>query len=273
MGAVRSTTLLRSYCRLPAYFVLTFCLFCDIACKPKETSTPQPVIPTHLQNAVVLCFHDVGRSGRYAIPLADFNAILDRLGEFRVVSLADWVNGLNPEDKRRRVVLTFDDGYAAHRELVLPELEKRGLGATFFFYADQLQRDKKWLSLTAAADAAFDFGSHSWSHALLRDVGYDAMFRELYLARTFMEGLTRKRIASFAWPYGYYSDEGLKAAQSAGFSYQVSVDYRIATRADILRVIPRYTVFGKKPVDQVRQILSAFQKEKPAGSDPGRRLK
>jgi hypothetical protein len=92
-----------------AYFrYLAFCLFLVTHCKPKERAPA--ALPAHLETAAVLCFHDVGREGRYAISMAGFNAILDLLDEYRVVSLADWVAGNNPEDSRMRVVLTFDDG-------------------------------------------------------------------------------------------------------------------------------------------------------------------
>ncbi|MBX3723401.1 MAG: polysaccharide deacetylase family protein [Turneriella sp.] len=246
---------------------LILSLIFALRCKSKEqTAAP---IPPHLQKAVVLCFHDItpgavrkGISGRYSVSLTDFREILDALSTYKIVSLRDWVEAKDPNDTRPRVVLTFDDGYAAHRELVLPELRRRQIGATFFFYADALRRDKKWY-LLAANEQAFDFGSHSWSHALLKDVGYDELFKELYLARGFLETATHKEIKSFAWPYGYYNPDALRAARSAGFAYQVSVDYRVATRDDIAKIIPRYTVFGKEPVAQVRQILGEFRAKMP----------
>ncbi len=244
--------------------VWALCLVLSTGCKPK--AQPAPAIPAHLRNAVVLCFHDVGRPGRYAITLDDFREILDNLAAFRVVSLKDWVDARNPEDLRPRIVMTFDDGYAAHREIVLPELVRRGFGATFYFYADQLQRDAAWRRL-AREQPAFDFGSHSWSHALLRDTPYDALFKELFLARNFLESTLGRKIESFAWPFGYYDTDGLKAARHAGFGYQVSVDYRIASREDIPRIIPRYTVFGKNPVEQVRQILDGYRQPGQARSD------
>jgi peptidoglycan/xylan/chitin deacetylase (PgdA/CDA1 family) len=246
------------------FCVLALCVVLGTGCKPKQQ--PAPAIPPHLKTAVVLCFHDVGRSGRYAITVEDFERVLDSLREFKVVSLKDWVDARNPEDIRQRVAITFDDGYTAHREIVLPELISRGFGATFYFYADQLERDAAWRRI-AREHPAFDFGSHSWSHALLRDVEYDALFKELYLARNFLESALGRKIESFAWPFGYYDGNGLKAAQHAGFGYQVSVDYRIASRDDIPKIIPRYTVLGKKPVEQVRQILDGYRH--PGQAPPG----
>lgn len=227
-------------------------------CKSKVETAVIP--PKSLEKALVLCFHDVGRRGRYAIPLDEFREILDELKEFRVTSLSDWVEMKNPGDFRPRVVLTFDDGYKAHRDIVLPELMSRGYGATFFFYANQLKADKKWQLIAQKNLPGFEFGSHSWSHALMREMPYDDIFRELYLAREFMAHSLMREAPGFAWPYGYYEPAGLAAAKSAGFAYQVSVDYRVATRSDIESVIPRYTVFGRNAVKQVRDIVTDFRR-------------
>lgn len=241
------------------------CLTLVIGCKSKEQ--PSVPLPAHLLKTVVLCFHDitedeVGKrlSQRYSVSLAHFRRILDDFAGFKVVSLSDWVEAKDPADIRPRVVLTFDDGYSAHRELVLPELTQRKMGATFFFYADQMKRDSIWRRI-AAERADFDFGSHSWSHALLKDTAHDSLFRELYLARTYLEEILHKDVKSFAWPYGYYDAEGVTAARNAGFTYQVSVDYRLATRGDIRGVIPRYTIFGKDPEAQVTQILGEYRQQ------------
>lgn len=227
-------------------------------CKSKVETAPSA--PQSLAKALVLCFHDVGRRGRYAIPLAEFREILDEFQEFRVTSLSDWIGMKNPEDLRPRVVLTFDDGYKAHREIVLPELKSRGYGATFFFYANQLKADRKWVAIAQQEAPEFEYGSHSWSHALMRDMPYDDIFRELYLAREFMAHTLKRETPAFAWPYGYYETPGIAAARSAGFAYQVSVDYRIASRSDIESVIPRYTVFGRNAVKQVKDIIADYRK-------------
>lgn len=253
--------------RLPAFcfvFGLCLCLLASTACKPKVVL---PAKNIKIPSAVVFCFHDIGYIGRYAVSEADFDAILTMLAGYRVLALEDWASGSFGDDTRPRVVLTFDDGYAAHREMVLPKLRQRGMGATFYFYSDQLARDEKWRSAMRGKDNAINFGSHSWSHALLRDLPYAQLFRELYLARTYLESVTGTKIKSFAWPYGYYEAAGVKAATDAGFTLQVSVDYRVATASDISRVIPRFTIYGRHPREQVRQILESFGQKKPKDSD------
>jgi peptidoglycan/xylan/chitin deacetylase (PgdA/CDA1 family) len=228
------------------------------ACKPKPEN--RAVLPHHMSKAVVLCFHDIGRRGRYALPLEEFREILNMFRDFRVVSLADWIDGRNAEDIRPRVVLTFDDGYAAHRKLVLPELASRNYGATFYFYAEQLKQDRVWQHI-ARTNPRIDFGSHSWTHRLMQDTPDDVNFKELYLSRAFMETSLNRLVTSFAWPYGYYTKLAVQTARNAGFKYQVSVDYRLATRDDILKVIPRYTIYGRNAREKVRQIIGDFRQK------------
>lgn len=237
--------------------ILCFSLIAGLSCKPKEPSRARPAVA---ERAVIFCFHDIGRTGRYAISLPDFRAILQALTSYRVVSLRDWIEGSHRDDLRRRVVLTFDDGYRAHRELVLPELTRHGYGGTFYFYNDQLSQDRIWQRLVQELPAGMEYGSHSWSHSSLQSAEPKELFRELYLSREHLEQLTGKNAVSFAWPYGAYNEGSAKAARAAGFQYLVSVDYRIALATDIDGIIPRYTVMGKHPLKQVKAILAQYEK-------------
>jgi len=237
-----------------SFLILIMSALISLACKAKEVATSAS------PDAVILCFHDIGREGRYAISEEDFTEILALLKGYAVTSLRDWLNAAIIA--KPHVVLTFDDGYAAHREIVLPHLARRGYGATFFFYTDQLKSDKKWQRLVRQKPSQFEFGSHSWSHRSMTEMPNDEMFRELYLARTFMENLTHETMTAFAWPYGAYDESGIAAAKNSGFQVQVSVDYRIAKSTDRNRVIPRFTVMGNNPVKQVREILRKYESDR-----------
>jgi len=234
------------------------CLMASPCCKPK-VDLPAQQIP----DAVILCFHDVGREGRYAISVDTFSAILDDLQPYRVVSAENWLQGKASGDNRKQVILTFDDGYRSHREIVLPELTRRRYGATFFFYNQQLNQDKKWRQLLKNLSADFEIGSHSWSHSTLTGLAGDQLFRELYLAREHLSEIYGRPAHSFAWPYGSWSPEAVKAAHAAGFGYLFSVDYRVARATDVPSVIPRYTVMGRGSREQVRSILAAFERPVP----------
>lgn len=241
-----------SYRFLRALFL---CLTASLCCKPKD-QLPSAPIP----DAVILCFHDVGREGRYAISFRTFSAILDDLQPYRVVSAADWLRGQKSGETKKKVILTFDDGYRSHREIVLPELMRRGYGATFFFYNEQLVQDKKWREMLKDLPNTFEIGSHSWSHSTLAYLSGAPLFRELYLAREHLTELAGKPSRAFAWPYGSWSPESVKAAHAAGFDYLYSVDYRVARSTDVPDVIPRYTVMGRGSREQVRSILAAFER-------------
>lgn len=239
--------------------ILLLSLTLSLGCKSKEEK--HGALPAA---AVILCFHDIGRSGRYAIERAVFENILDDLKPFRVVSVGDWIANSHNAERRSQVVLTFDDGYRSHREIVLPELLRRGYGATFFFYNDQLKSDQKWVRLLKDLPPIYDFGSHSWSHSSLSASSGKELFRELYLSREHLTSLTGKPTDIFAWPYGAWSETGAHAARAAGFRYLLSVDYRIASGRDVDGVIPRYTVMGSRAREQVRSILAKFAPAAPA---------
>lgn len=244
-----------SYRFLPG---LALSLSLALCCKPKVEFVAG-VSP----DAVILCFHDIGRVGRYAITFDTFSGILDDLKPYEVVSAGEWLRTPDANTTRKQVVLTFDDGYASHRDIVLPELRKRGYGATFFFYNEQLLGDKKWRAALKQLPAAYDIGSHSWSHSSLGEAPGAELFREIYLSREHLAQLAGKPTQLFAWPYGSWSEPSAGAARAAGFSYLFSVDYRVARAADIAKIIPRFTVMGSGSREQVRSILAEFERRIP----------
>jgi peptidoglycan/xylan/chitin deacetylase (PgdA/CDA1 family) len=237
---------------------LALSLSLSLCCKPKEE-----IAASSSPDVVILCFHDVGRVGRYAITFDTFSGILDDLKPYEVISAGDWLREGQARSTKKQVVLTFDDGYTSHREVVLPELSKRGYGATFFFYNEQLLNDKKWRVALKQLPAAFDIGSHSWSHSSLSESPSAELFRELYLAREHIAELAGNPTHLFAWPYGSWSEPSAEAARAAGFKYLFSVDYRLARAADIPKIIPRYTVMGSRSREQVRSILAEFERRTP----------
>ena len=66
--------------------------------------------------------------------VAEFADILDWIQRwFTVLPLSDAIARLRSDSlPARALAITFDDGYADNRKLALPELQRRGLSATFF---------------------------------------------------------------------------------------------------------------------------------------------
>jgi peptidoglycan/xylan/chitin deacetylase (PgdA/CDA1 family) len=129
------------------------------------------------RNALVLAYHNVVPDGSSAagdiglhLPLAAFRAQLDYISQyFRVVSLTQMLSGTwRQASSTMAVALTFDDAYRGTLSLALPELERRGMPATFFVAPGILgDRTLWWDGLAATMDASLF--SNSIRDRLLRD--------------------------------------------------------------------------------------------------------
>lgn len=213
---------------------------------------------------LILCFHDISKKGRYSIDLTSFEKILNELdGHYTVLSLRDWQKAFLQKKQFQKppVVLTFDDGYSAHFSKVVPLLRKHKFGATFFIYTQLHHDHSSFYTKLANLEEAFEIGGHSASHAnlkLLNETKPVAFYKELYLSRKKLEYLTKRKVTSFAWPFGYYNASLVELAKQAGYSLQVSTDGVIATVTSVL--LPRVTVQQPNPLKQTINILKHYKR-------------
>lgn len=63
--------------------------------------------------------------------------------------------------------LTFDDGDPSHLDVALPELDARGIKATFFLIGNKIDRKDDWRKLIAAGH---EIGNHSLDHIHTADM-------------------------------------------------------------------------------------------------------
>src|SRR5262245_4406196 len=120
--------------------------------------------------AVVLMYHQIGDAPaaerRYAVHAESFREQLAHLaaGGYEVVGIGQAL--AHPETRRRRVVITFDDGSASDYEVAAPLLAQRGFGATFYVVPGRLGREGSMTEAQVAelSRAGFEIGSHSMTH-------------------------------------------------------------------------------------------------------------
>ena len=65
-------------------------------------------------------------------------------------------------DKKAAIVLTFDDWSPGHSPIVVPELQSRGLNATFFVM--NTTASYSWPQIIAAAGNGNEIGNHTKTH-------------------------------------------------------------------------------------------------------------
>lgn len=132
--------------------------------------------------------------------------------------------------------LTFDDGFAALHEYVLPVLERYRLPATVFLVAETLTpagRPVDWVrtpgthplrtltldQVLEMQDAGVDFQSHSWAHHDLTDLTYEDCVRDLRESREMLSDVLGRQVTLLAYPRGLHDADVRKAAEVAGYTH------------------------------------------------------
>lgn len=154
-------------------------------------------------------FHGLGEpppaltpgEARVWLPTPSFCRILDRVAD-------------NP-----RVELTFDDCFASDVDIALPELTRRGLGATFFVIVEALDTPGrlKREDLRMLMDAGMRIGSHGLRHRPWRGLPHDELQLELHESRRALCGITGAPVCEAACPFGAYDRTVLREARRAGY--------------------------------------------------------
>jgi peptidoglycan/xylan/chitin deacetylase (PgdA/CDA1 family) len=189
---------------------------------------------------------------------AEQMAWLQRRG-LRGVGIAELVGAMRAGRQRGLVGITFDDGYVSVLEAAVPELARRGFGATAFIISGRLGGTNEWdegpvWPLLAAdgvrelAASGIEIGSHTATHMRLAGVGPEHLSAEVHDSRASLCALLGTEIRGFAYPYGSMDAAARRAVREAGYDYACAV---AASAAEIgLMALPR-TYVGQQD-DAVR---------------------
>jgi peptidoglycan/xylan/chitin deacetylase (PgdA/CDA1 family) len=158
---------------------------------------------------------------------------LERSG-LRGVSVATLTAAIRAGRAAGLVGITFDDGYTSVLDQALPELARRGFGATAFIIADRIGGTNVWDSgpvwplLDAAgvaelAAAGIEIGSHSATHPHLAGLPARRQAAEASASRARLEDLLSAPVPGFAYPYGSMDAAARYAVGAAGYEYACAV--------------------------------------------------
>jgi peptidoglycan/xylan/chitin deacetylase (PgdA/CDA1 family) len=172
-------------------------------------------------------------------------------------------NALSRLDARGRLprgmaALTFDDGFAALHEHVLPVLTQRRLPATVFLVAQTLTpggRPVDWVDTPGTEplrtltldqvlemqDAGVDFQSHSWAHHDLTKLSWDECVRDLRESRELLSDLLGRRVTLLAYPRGLHDADVRRAAEVAGYTHAFALPETAEEPGDF--AVPRVGIY------------------------------
>ena len=133
---------------------------------------------------------------------------------YSVLSIPEVVENLGSEtlNERRRVALTFDDGYSDFYSHAWPILKEFGYTATVFlstaFVGDNPKSFKErlclnWGEVRELHSDGVCFGSHTVHHVQLYDLGWPTIESELADSKKELEDRVGDSVDAFGYPYAY----------------------------------------------------------------------
>jgi peptidoglycan/xylan/chitin deacetylase (PgdA/CDA1 family) len=137
-------------------------------------------------------------------------------------------------DAARRVVLTFDDGYADFADAALPALRARGLASTVFLTTGWLaggasqepgpsDRMLSWSQLQELSEDGVELGAHSHSHPHMDTLTAPALRDELIRSKALLEDALDREVDTFAYPHGYNGPRVRRATRDSGYRSAAAV--------------------------------------------------
>ena len=172
----------------------------------------------------ILAYHGVETpvSSPFSVSVENFEEQMAYVSRhFDVIDLdtfLKWLDG-NYESKKRKIVITFDDGFKNNLTQAAPILKKYGLPATFFVIATKLDgADNRFMT---AGDASrllgsdlFRVGSHSFSHLSMAQISEEDRNREMGASKALLESKLARDISYFCYPYGTFNDFDRRTVES-----------------------------------------------------------
>lgn len=237
---------------------------------PTLTPVPTPAWPVQGPGRIIcpiLLYHRIDTSpypSRYYVTPEDFESHMQMLHDWGYTSipLSLLVQAITQGAPLppRPVVLTFDDGDISVYTHAWPIMQKFGYTGVIYIVGNRLQADGYMNAeqIRQLADAGWEVGSHSMSHADLTKVhGKDrnTLVWETKQSRLDLEAAIGVPVKTFAYPFGLMDDAVGRAVKNAGYESAVGLGYTAEQWPDMLFYLWRREVKNDYTVDIFRLVM------------------
>lgn len=162
----------------------------------------------------------------------------------------------------RSVVFTFDDAYRSVLEYAQPILAAAGFTATIFVASGAVGKYNFWdedknvprtecldlKGLQALAQAGWEIGSHTVTHANLGELAAEPLRRELEESKRDLQAWLGCRVQALSYPYGVWNAAVRAAAEKAGYTSACAISPDTASvTSDLLALRRIYVKPGDSP--------------------------
>ncbi|OYQ40339.1 polysaccharide deacetylase [Rhodoferax sp. TH121] len=153
-----------------------------------------------------------------------------RLMGYRGLSMRDLEPYLRGEQQGRVVGITFDDGYQNNLIQALPALQANGFTATCYGVSSMVGGTNAWDAGKVAQKplmtqqdwrtwhaAGMDVGSHTQTHANLKELPNEEARQQIVQSKTELEQLLGAEVRHFCYPYGWFQTQHEEMVRAAGY--------------------------------------------------------
>ena len=162
---------------------------------------------------------------------------------------------LSPDSSRKRVAITFDDGFSCVYKNAFPVLERENIPATVFLvtafigkksywdvnFGNNKPKHLSWSEIFEMKKYNISFGSHTHCHIDLRGSREDIIRNDLINSKLLLENKLGESLKSLAYPFGRSSNRTRKILRELDFKNAFSLipDSHFSDSFQI----PRYGVY------------------------------
>ncbi len=256
----------------------------------ETTVTPaEPEIPDDGIRVSVLGYHEFAENlpeTAMRIRPSKFRQQMEAIRQLglKVITLDDFIAWKNhgKEIPQKCILLTFDDGWKSVYTDAYPVLKEFGYPFTLYLYKNYVDGGGKALTVPMIQEMMANgasIGSHSVSHPYPITVksyrkkgenAYDAYLRkEMGESQRFLESKFTKKVTSYAYPGGFFTEEMVKLAAEFGYTHLFTVLPGKIKRSLPNETLPRYIILGN--YDKIFELATTFR-EGAANGQPAAEL-
>lgn len=239
-------------------------------------------------DAVILAYHLIDRQPSIGITWTTPSQFDQQMGwladrDYRTCSLSQLIDS-GDSLPSKRVIITFDDGYASLARYALNSLARRGFTATVFPVTGYIGKQNRWDvnflgyrkhhldwgALQALLAAGWEIGSHTITHAFLPHLSAIALQNELSASRELLEQKLAIPIHHLSLPFGRGNRSVFETAARTGYQSVATLgqggilqhtkikDYRREGGASRqLHILPRRGVYLHDTLKSFRRRIEA----------------
>ena len=130
---------------------------------------------------------------------------------------------------RKRILITFDDGYRDVYTKASPVLVHFGMRATAYVITGRISGSDSsfltWRQLRLLEERGVEIGSHTVSHYPLTTLSSERAYTQLLSSRQVLQRRLGHRVPWLAYPLGDYDSRIVSLARRAGYRLAVTTEY------------------------------------------------